>query len=205
MQNTLKYRDRPKRFDQTFHPTLANIAIGPLYRWLHLDNDIDYLYGYLACFDAISFGILAALLQNKVSRNVMRIWQVAAVVGLVVIYFSGIRGHVVFGFTGIALCTAILLIHIPPNQTPFWSYLTLPLRWMGRHSYELYLFHIIVLGVMRFYIPPSTILGNTKLLMFGIMVGTSCFVSFVVARWYATPINRWIRQRRVAQSSGTGS
>ena len=110
---------------------LLIIAIGPLYRWQHSNNDIDYLYGYLACFDAISFGVIAALLQNKVKPNQMAIWRIAAAIGLVVFYLSGIRENVVFGFTGIALCTAILLIHIPPKQAPFWSYLTSPVRWMG--------------------------------------------------------------------------
>lgn len=170
------------------------IVIGPAYRWLHLDSSIDYRYGYLACFDALSFGVLAVLVQQKVSKEIMRPWRMAAIVGLPVIYFSGIHGNVVFGFSGISLCTAIILIHISKTQTEFWARVTLPLRWMGRHSYELYLYHIIVLGIMRSAIPPETVTGNAKLLMLAVMLGFSCLVSYAVAHWFAIPSNRWLRR-----------
>lgn len=169
------------------------VVIGPAYRWLHLDNGIDYRYAYMACFDAISFGVLAALLQGYVSRKAIQPWRVVATVGLPVVYFSGIHNNVVFGFTGICLCTAIILIHISKTQTQFWRRATSPLRWMGRLSYELYLFHIIVLGIMRSLVPPASVTGNYKLLMLLIMVVTSCLVSYMVARWFANPVNKWLR------------
>lgn len=170
------------------------VVIGPIYRLLHIDSGIDYRYAYLACFDALSFGVLAALLQSRVTKKVMRPWRVAAMAGLPVVYFSGIHGNVIFGFSGIALSTALILIHISTVQTNFWACITLPLRWMGRLSYELYLFHIIVLGLMRTVVPPATVTGNTKLLMLLFMIISSCLVSYVVSRWFAQPTNNWLRQ-----------
>jgi len=170
------------------------IVIGPMYRWLHLDNGIDYRYAYLACFDSISFGVLAALLQGYVSRKAMHLWHVIAIICFPVVYFYGIQNNVVFGFTGISLCTAIILTHISTTQTQLWRRITLPLRWMGRLSYELYLFHIIVLGIMRSLVPPSSVTGDYKLLMLLIMIISSCLVSYMVARWFANPLNKWLRQ-----------
>jgi len=177
------------------------IAIGPVYRWLHLDSSIDYRYAYLACFDAISFGVLAALLQPHVSRKAMQPWRIVAIAGLPLVYFYGIQNNVVFGFTGISLCTAIILTHISTTQTRFWQRTTSPLRWMGRLSYELYLFHIIVLGIMRSAVPPSSVTGDHKLLMLLIMAITSCLVSYMVARWYANPLNKWLRHAHLERSS----
>jgi peptidoglycan/LPS O-acetylase OafA/YrhL len=46
---------------------LVAILFGPIYRSHHLDNEILYLYGYPACFDAIALGCSTALLAQKVS------------------------------------------------------------------------------------------------------------------------------------------
>lgn len=175
------------------------IVIGPIYRWLHLDNGIDYRYAYLACFDAISFGVLAAILQAYVSRQAMHALRILAMICLPVVFLYGIQNNVVFGFTGISLCTALILMHISTTQTEFWRRITFPLRWMGRLSYELYLFHIIVLGLMRSIVPPSSVSGDQKLLMLLIMVVTSCLISYMVARWYATPLNKWLRSNDSVQ------
>ena len=174
------------------------VVIGPVYRWFHIDNGIDYRYAYLACFDALSFGVIAVFLQQKLSREILRPWRTAAMVALPVIYFSGIQSNVVFGFTGISLCTALILIHISRAQTYFWERMTLPIRWMGKLSYELYLFHIVVLGLMRSLVPPETVTGNTKLLMLCVMIVSSCIVSHLVARFYSQPINRYLRRNIIS-------
>jgi len=170
------------------------VVVGPIYRWLHIDSGVDYRCAYLACFDALSFGVLAVLLQQKLTPCAIRPWRIMAMIALPVIYLSGIQDNVVFGFSGISLCTAMILVHSSSSQTAFLARMTSPLRWMGRHSYELYLFHIIVLGIMRSVVPPATVTGNTKLLMLVIMMVLSSLVSYIVARWFAVPINKWLRR-----------
>ena len=61
--------------------------------------------------------------------------------------------RVMWSFTAIAAGTAAILLGChgaAPRATA-------PLRWMGRHSYELYLFHIIVLAAMRDIAPARTL------------------------------------------------
>ena len=131
----------------------AAIVIGPIYRAQHADNELFYMYGYLACFDAIALGCLTALLAERrkaaVPRARMLRWLAGAL--LLALYLRGIRGHEVFGFTGIALCAAAMLLTAHGQVTAgiAGSRALAPLRWMGRHSYELYLFHIIVLALLR--------------------------------------------------------
>jgi peptidoglycan/LPS O-acetylase OafA/YrhL len=43
---------------------LCAIAVGPMYRHGHADNELFSVSGYAACFDAITFGCLAALLAS---------------------------------------------------------------------------------------------------------------------------------------------
>lgn len=71
----------------------------------------------------------------------------------------GIHDNEVFGFAAIAAGTAVLLIGVHNERVPGWalrSRALAGLRWLGRHSYELYLFHIIVLGLMRSFVPRAT-------------------------------------------------
>lgn len=44
---------------------VAAIVVGPYYRSLHADNEIYFMYGYFACFDAIAIGCLTALLTPR--------------------------------------------------------------------------------------------------------------------------------------------
>jgi hypothetical protein len=38
---------------------------GPIYRQVYRADDIHFMYGYLACFDAIALGSLTALLTRR--------------------------------------------------------------------------------------------------------------------------------------------
>ncbi|WP_193161271.1 acyltransferase family protein [Microbulbifer hainanensis] len=175
---------------------LALVMVGPWYRAQHADNEIYFMYGYLACFDAIALGCLAAMVQPLVRAGHWRYLRYIALLLLPAIYLRGIYGHQVWGFTLVSLCTAVSLIHAPSVLPAAFQQLTRPLRWMGRHSYELYLFHIIVLGLLRNIISPELIEGNAKLIMLLVMVSLSCLLSHLVAHWYSAPLNRLIRSLR---------
>jgi peptidoglycan/LPS O-acetylase OafA/YrhL len=172
------------------------IIAGPIYRSIHRDDELYFMYGYLACFDAIAFGCLTALISQKLvlGESAGRLIRFAAGTGLAVVYLAGIDGHEVFGFTLMALCTAVLLLGAfgaPQKKSG-----RLPTRivcWFGRHSYELYLFHIIVLAAMRDIVPKDALPYLLKLPFLALFVLLSAAAAGAVSRFYAEPLNRRLR------------
>lgn len=176
------------------------IVLGPFYRGAHEDNEIEYMYAYPACFDAIAFGCIAALLARRIR---LRRWQAAVVLvvaggGLCVTYFQGIGGHERFGFTAIAAFTSLMLLassSLGAKTVMGWGLRAAvhPLAWIGAHSYELYLFHIIVLAGLRNFYPPGPVDANAWWSMLGGFFAASCVVAAVVARWVGRPASAWLR------------
>jgi peptidoglycan/LPS O-acetylase OafA/YrhL len=70
-----------------------------------------------------------------------------------------------------------------------------PLRWAGRHSYELYLFHIIVLATMRELVPRAQMSVDWKLPGLLLFIVASACVAALVARYFSEPINAALRVR----------
>lgn len=181
------------------------VVFGPIYRAIHLyhgvhaDEELYWECGYFACFDAIALGCLTALLaQAKPFISYQRVMRVLAGLGLVVVYFVGINGHEVAGFTLVALMTALILWTSADDATSgvMTGQMTSGLRWLGRHSYELYLFHIIVLALMRNIIERGHLPQVLWLPWFGFFVVLSVVCAYVVARWVSEPVNRYLRQAR---------
>lgn len=177
---------------------LSAIVLGPTYRSFHTSDEIYFMYAYPACFDAIAFGCCAAMVAQKFS-----LWGVvggAARIGaaavVAVTYLAGIHGHEVFGFTLIAAGTAVLLVGAHGEEVPGWlqrSRILAGLRWLGQHSYELYLLHIIVLGIMRGVWPRGTLAYAYKGPAMAVFVALSALAAWIVARFYAEPLNVALR------------
>lgn len=175
------------------------IVVGPVYRGFHADDEIYFMYGYLACFDAVAFGCCAALLARRFSLQGWggRQVQLAAACLVAVTYLRGIHGNEVLGFTAIAAGTAVLLVGAHDERVPGWalrSRALAGLRWLGRHSYELYLFHIIVLGLMRSFVPRGAMGEVYKLPALAFFVAVSLVVAWGVARFYSEPVNARLRE-----------
>ena len=174
------------------------IAVGPVYRSFHATDEIYFMYAYAACFDAVAFGCCAALFaaRNRLQGKAWALIQVAAACLVAVTYLRGINGHEVFGFSLVAAGTAVLLAGSGSRATPAWlqrNRLLAGVRWLGRHSYELYLFHIIVLGLMRSFIPRGTMGYGYKLPLLALFLAVSAIVAGLVARFYSEPVNARLR------------
>ena len=178
---------------------VALIVIAPVYRGAHADNELFFECGYLACFDAIAMGCLTAMLMRKIKLEgaFATALRAAASGAFVIVYLRGIDTHEVASFSLIALCTALYLIASVGDRSASVATgrATALVRWFGRHSYELYLFHIVVLALLRNIWDKKTLpeLAWTPWLV--LFLVASAFVSMLVARFVSEPANRAIRSR----------
>lgn len=178
---------------------LAFILVGPAYRWSHRDDENYFLYGYLACFDQIAIGCLAAglaarkLAWHGLTRKAMALCCAFA---LAYVYLQGFYGHEAFGFTCVALATAGLLVCAAGRDVRKASARWMaPLGWVGAHSYELYLFHLIVLGMLTWIWPRTALQTDMKLPLMALFFALSITVAALVGHWIGDPANRYLRRR----------
>ncbi len=175
------------------------IVAGPLYRFANQGDEGSYLYAYLASFDGIAIGCCTALLAQRLALRgpTARVWQGVVAVMMAALYLWRPIGQTnVLGVTGMAFGTAMLLLGAagqPAGEVRRGVSPLAPLRWFGRLSYELYLFHLLVLGIMRTAFPPRAVAGDVKLLFLVAFLALSAGVAALVSRFYAEPLNRRIR------------
>lgn len=178
------------------------LVAGPVYRNAHADNEIFYMYAYLACFDAVAMGCLAALLVRALrvpaSAALGLMWLGAAI--MLAVYLRGFSGVEGIGFSLMALAGGCFLVgaafttpmHAIALRCTGW------LRWLGRHSYEVYLYHIVVLALLRNVITKAQLAYETRLPFLLLFLVLTAVAAALVARYVAKPANRAIRQRLLA-------
>lgn len=186
------------------------IVIGPIWRALHQHDDAQYLYAYFASFDGIAIGCCTALLASRMALRgtVPAVAAVLVALAMAVLYLArSIAATKIYGVTLMALGTAFLLlfVHHRPEGTPGGNTrIVAPLAWFGRLSYELYLFHLIALGLIRTAFPNTAEMGNEKLVLLIVFLASSAGLASMISRHYAEPLNRAVRSsfrvRHVASS-----
>ncbi len=180
-------------------PCLLLIVVAPFYRAEHADNDIFYLYANLACFDAIAIGCLTAMLSQlwRPAGPAAVAVRIFGALTLAAVWLRGFGGsYKILGFTYIALTTASIIISsLDRSQRGPVAWAPLRgLRWLGRHSYELYLFHIIVLAAMRDLVPGATLTFAWQMPWLAVYLTISCVAAGAIARWFGDPANDLLRQ-----------
>jgi peptidoglycan/LPS O-acetylase OafA/YrhL len=183
------------------------IILGPLYRFTHQSDEGGFLYAYFACFDGIAVGCCAALLARRIPMHGLAatVLQALIMAAMAVLYLYRPIGQTnVLGVTGMAFGTALLFLgahdRLPSPLLERISVLA-GLEWFGRLSYELYLFHLIVLGAIRTIFPAQVVVGDEKSFLLAAFFVLSAALSAGVARLYGEPLNRGIR-RSLAQQAG---
>jgi peptidoglycan/LPS O-acetylase OafA/YrhL len=190
---------------------VLSVVVAPIYRFIHNDDELFYLYGNLACVDMLTFGCVAAMVARdlRLSTVARRVLGVFACIGIACVYMQGIGGNEALGATFLGLSTALFLIAVAGLEAgAIARTLGRPLAWLGSHSYELYLFHIVVLGIMVDLIPRADMPVESKLPMLAVFFGLSALLAWAIARWIGDPLNRALRRRFARQASlvrGTSS
>jgi peptidoglycan/LPS O-acetylase OafA/YrhL len=168
----------------------------------------------MAGMATIATGCLAALLTDAWSQRaavcgwMLRAMQVTGWVGLAVIavwprwHWLKVLGKSGTDDTliGILACLVMMATTLRGVEGGRW---TAPLRWFGRHSYELYLSHefVVMLGVdviyTRLYPHGGAPRGVVALFVVGILLGTAP-LGWALAKWFSEPMNRHLRGAKQA-------
>jgi peptidoglycan/LPS O-acetylase OafA/YrhL len=175
------------------------VVVGPIHRLHYANHEMVALYGYASCFDGIAIGCIAALLRERLhlSADLKFLTRGLAIVMLAGVYlYKPILANVVFGVSLIALSAGTILMGLPLSGqigNSVWGTVTSPLRWLGRNSYELYLFHAIILAFMNSLVPWGSMRYGTKLLWLVLYIVFSALVAEFISRLYSQPMNQLLR------------
>lgn len=178
---------------------LVVIAYAPYFRALHFGEESGaYLYHYFSSFDGIAIGSLTAIYVQSfksVIRNQNVILAVIIFLMTCLYFYAPIKEVSTWGISVFALLTALLLFCFvqDPKVKPV-SYAARSLVWIGQRSYKMYLFHLIVLGLMKVVYFPKETLAAEKLMLLPVYFIAVFMMSWAIEKYYSTPLNLKIRQ-----------
>ncbi len=198
--------------------TLTLFALGPFARVVWSHTDLQQENSYLAGMASIALGCLTAYVVDRLSHHPIRTARsrVAEIAGWAGILLIAIwpRWAVMrtLGKSGtddallaLSVCIVMAAVTLRRKRGSRWS---APLRWFGRHSYELYLSHefIILAGVAlytRFY-PHEHSRGMVAMFVVAMLLGTVP-LAWALARFFTEPANRRLRGAQMAKPSSAES
>ena len=179
---------------------LAVIVYAPYFRSVHFAEESGaYLYHYFSSFDGIAIGCLTALFAQNMHEKIHIPKLVISIVPALMItlyLYAPIKEVSTWGVSVFAVLSAILIFCFAKNpQAESSSIISKALVWIGQRSYEMYLFHLIILGLFKvFYLPKET-LPVEKLMLLPIYFIGVFILSWVIEKYYSTPLNVIIRKR----------
>jgi peptidoglycan/LPS O-acetylase OafA/YrhL len=188
---------------------LLFVAMGPFARSLWTTNEIWQEKCYLGGMDAIALGCLTALLTDLlwpdrllragwVQRNprlLLAIQTLGALLMLLIVAWPRWHWMDAIGRSGtdgtvlaLGTCLVLFAVTLRGRAGRAWS---APVRWFGRHSYEVYLTHeFVVVWMTALYLK---LLRGPLLLWIAAMVLLSAVLGGLVARYFSEPMNRRLR------------
>ena len=186
--------------------------IGPMARF-H-GAPMEQIYGYFSCFDQIALGCITAisfpLAQEwmKKSRYAVLLPSAGAFILAYGYLCGGWRENIVIGPSLIAIGTALLLLGSECPLPPIMRFLNIgaPLvALFGRKSYEIYLFHTVLLAFMWMASAQMKFnLAVYSVFWLFLFLGLSLAVGYLISRWWSEPMNSAIRRGLARRSVPQG-
>ena len=178
---------------------LVVIAYAPYFRALHFGEESGaYLYHYFSSFDGIAIGCLTAMYAQHFKGAIYNQKIIVAVTALLMTalyFYAPIKEVSTWGISVFALLTALLILCFTQDlKVKPISYTARSLVWIGQRSYEMYLFHLIVLGLMKVVYFPKDTLAAEKLMLLPVYFIAVFILSWAIEKYYSTPLNLKIRQ-----------
>ena len=180
------------------------VGMGPVAHSGWTRNEIWRADSYLGGMSGIALGCLTALLTDRLQRGnrirpdarLLQLLQIAGVLIMSpIILWPAWNGARLLGTSGaeesvlsLGACLLILATVLRGRRGRAWSR---PIRWLGRHSYEVYLTHeFVVVWMTMLYVKVqrgSPLVWIAAELLLCVPLG-AC-----VAHWYTQPMNRLLR------------
>lgn len=187
-------------------PLLCLIVAGPISRTMLAGQDPWADYAYISCTDGIAFGCLAALACARLQISAASS-RVALILGITGALFVLVMRDTVarLGLTDLGLHITLLEFAVALMLLAFGSGLgnrvvsfgTGWLRRIGQHSYEIYLFHMIIVLWLMNLVLHTRASTHTLPIWFAAMLVLSLGIGELIARVYSEPLNRWLRSRHI--------
>ena len=197
-----------------FALALTLVAMGPFARTVWSHTDLQQENSYLAGMSDIAMGCMAAWLTGWAirtarvpRRRTLLLMRFAGALPLV--WFSTwprwmwlrpasrLIGRSGVDDTLLALGVSLIAasVALAPRHGPAWL---APLRWFGRHSYELYLAHefVVLLAVDVVFVHRFPHAEASRATLALIVLGallTCAPLAWALARFFSEPMNRWLR------------
>jgi peptidoglycan/LPS O-acetylase OafA/YrhL len=178
------------------------VIVGPVSRALLGDADPWREYAYLSCTDAIAFGCMAALLAQRslLGAGILRVALAAgSAISVLTIMLCNEDVHTGLGRFGLdvtALEVGVALMLVAFGSGVGNAVMARGSGWLrviGRCSYEIYLFHMLIVLALIGAVRQMRVAQGELPLWYGAMLGGSVLLGYVIARIYSEPLNRRIR------------
>lgn len=166
------------------------IIAGPFFRTVLAPNEIGSDYAYLANMDGIAIGCITAVFASRI--RISAYWGAAIMLYVVTVRYGLPKAGL--DVTLLEIGTALTILGLTSPGTP--SRWTLPMRWLGRNSYEVYLTHMFVVTTgTTLYTALGKPIAWAPLWFLGMFLAAAV-MGDLVARFYSEPLNRKLRAKR---------
>jgi peptidoglycan/LPS O-acetylase OafA/YrhL len=181
---------------------LALVAMGPFARTLWSFNPIWAGTSYLGGISGIALGCLTALLAQRLQQSkstnsslLLAIQITGAFIVLLIAVWPPWHWLNVLGRSGtddtvlsLGTCMVMLGSVLRGKSGRAW---TAPIRWFGRHSYEIYLTHeFVVVWITALYV---RVHRGSPLLWIAAELALAAPLGALVTRWFSEPMNARLR------------